>query len=361
MNEEIGGGYAIVINVPAGGETDCLICRPHAEEFDAVSNAVESAARTMRLAPALSLSQPLGLEFAREIALKTRSARLVVAICSPDTSHGRAGPNPNVMMEVGEAIALGKPILLMTSDARALPADLSGISALEYSVPVTRDLTARVLTEMTKILQPEIRPRTEGIWHARARHRMLLNAEFWSQFGPLFGRANELRKQADGLCRDFAHRLQEDANNISDSNGTDLRVAVTAFRERWRVYENRRDAIGPRLTAFPQRAAEWRELERVARESGAENELGPIRNYWSLVERSISAVGTSAVTVNGVLGGAAESGVVEGIAVDLASGITGCADALKRLQLYSDSLVDRMVDLVATGFEPAPQRRVAAA
>lgn len=49
-------------------------------------------------------------------------------ICLADLT----GNNPNVMWEVGYAIALGKPLLLITQDLRQIPFDIKDLRAIEY-------------------------------------------------------------------------------------------------------------------------------------------------------------------------------------------------------------------------------------
>lgn len=107
---------------------DCFVIMPFAAEFDdvyaVVKSSVESAGtlekwRCFRL----DESRPAGRITDRLIA-ELRSA----TVCVADIS----GAKPNVMWELGFAMALGKPTLLITQKPDDVPFDIKDMQTIGY-------------------------------------------------------------------------------------------------------------------------------------------------------------------------------------------------------------------------------------
>ena len=64
-----------------------------------------------------------------EVCAAIQSADFTIAVASPETG---GIPNPNVMIEIGYARALRKPVLLLTDSADTLPFDLRTQRAMLY-------------------------------------------------------------------------------------------------------------------------------------------------------------------------------------------------------------------------------------
>jgi hypothetical protein len=107
---------------------NCFVIMPFAAEFDdvyiAIKSSVESAGNPeQRRCFRLDESRPAGRITDRLLA-ELRSASLCVADVT--------GVKPNIMWELGFAMALGKPTIVITQDAKTIPFDLKDMQAIEY-------------------------------------------------------------------------------------------------------------------------------------------------------------------------------------------------------------------------------------
>jgi nucleoside 2-deoxyribosyltransferase len=173
--------YAIVVNVPEAKEI-CFIATPFAKEFDAVFQAVVKAADGLGLQGIRTDQTQSGVDFLQDIVNGIRSARIVVAVCSPEPT-GKA--NPNVLYELGMAHALGKPTIILTSDYKTLPSDIYTKYAIKYD-PITvnpSDIDREMRNTLKRSdLLTDSDWRQHGIWVAHERQLMLLQPEFWHNF-----------------------------------------------------------------------------------------------------------------------------------------------------------------------------------
>jgi nucleoside 2-deoxyribosyltransferase len=64
-----------------------------------------------------------------EVCEVIRTTDFTIAVAAPEST---GVPNPNVMLEIGYARALGKPLLLLTDAPNTLPFDLRTQRALLY-------------------------------------------------------------------------------------------------------------------------------------------------------------------------------------------------------------------------------------
>lgn len=194
--------YAIVVNVPEAREI-CFIAAPFAPEFQAVSQAALTAANGLGLQAIRTDHTQPGVDFIRDIVNCIRSARLIVAVCSPE-STGKA--NPNVLYELGMAHALGKPTIILTTDLNTLPTDIYTKYALEYDARAVN--TSQISLAMRETLE-----RSDGLtdrdWRqlgvslAHERHRMLLQPEFWRNFRRVLSFAKTIHDEIQRI--DTAH------------------------------------------------------------------------------------------------------------------------------------------------------------
>ncbi len=352
--------YSIVVDVPRQIERDCPIFRPHSQPFDVVSGAIQDAARSLNLNPLDWKSQPKGLDFRQEIMSRTKSARLVVAVCSPDGSQGREGPNPNVMFEIGIATALGKPTLVLTSDPEAMPADIRGISSLRYEVSdAPRTLAALVQAEMSKMLRPDF-PLPEGVWIARARHRMLLNGEFWGHFGVLLTYANAVRRQMDEISREFSRQLDERVNAILDTVGDDAFPALVAFQDAWTRCQRLQYSANPKLQPPPALSPAIKRLDELAQGTAAGSELQRVKKYLGMTKVYVECYRKGPAAVDQALQRLHDAPDPEQLEA-FTKEVHTFVDAVNQATVFSGCLVDRIVELVADGFAEAPQMRARAA
>jgi hypothetical protein len=231
--------YAIVINVPEAKKV-CFIAMPFAERFQSVYHHISDAANSLDLIPVRvrSSERQQGINFTDDIVDATRSARLVAAVCSPDEG-GRA--NPNVMYELGQADAMGKPTLILTSDHAALPADLAGRHVLPYSEAELgkEELTLRIRDRMNALLlpmrdNPLTNPACTSIHVAYERHLMFTNPGFWDRFRALLAFAKLAHDQHQQIDTAVTDALLAQAT-LMYNNTTKPRI--TGFLAAWQRYE----------------------------------------------------------------------------------------------------------------------------
>lgn len=107
---------------------NCFVIMPFAKEFDDVYAAIKTNVEAIISSRGgrcfrLDESRPAG-PITDRLLREIRSA----AFCVADVT----GNIPNVMWEVGYAMALGKPIILMTQKISELPFDIKDLQSLEY-------------------------------------------------------------------------------------------------------------------------------------------------------------------------------------------------------------------------------------
>lgn len=114
-----------------GGEVlNCFVIMPFAAEFDDVYALIKSTVEGVATGGAqgrcfrLDESRPAGRITDRLLG-ELRSA----SICIADLT----GTKPNVMWELGFAMALGKPVILVTQNLQTLPFDIKDMQSIEYN------------------------------------------------------------------------------------------------------------------------------------------------------------------------------------------------------------------------------------
>jgi hypothetical protein len=107
-----------------------FVAMPFSEAFDGLWRAVKSACVGCRVS-ALRVDQSHRHEDVwDEVCEAIGSSDFTIAVATPDSN---GVPNPNVMLEIGYARALRKPVLLLTDAPDALPFDLRTQRALRYT------------------------------------------------------------------------------------------------------------------------------------------------------------------------------------------------------------------------------------
>jgi hypothetical protein len=107
-----------------------FVAMPFASSFDGVWRAIWSACATSRVAATRIDESHRNESIWDEICEAIRSSDFAIAVAAPD---GAGVPNPNVMLEIGYARALQKPVLLLTDAPDTLPFDLRTQRALVYA------------------------------------------------------------------------------------------------------------------------------------------------------------------------------------------------------------------------------------
>jgi serine/threonine protein kinase len=107
-----------------------FVAVPFATAFDAVWRAIRSACAACRVATTRIDQSHRNENIWDEICDAIRSSDFTIAVATPDLA---SVPNPNVMIEIGYARALHKPVLLLTDNPDSLPFDLRTQRALVYA------------------------------------------------------------------------------------------------------------------------------------------------------------------------------------------------------------------------------------
>jgi nucleoside 2-deoxyribosyltransferase len=106
-----------------------FVAMPFAEGFDGLWRAIRSACAACRIAATRADQSHAHDNIWDDVCAAIRSTDFTIAVATPDATRI---PNPNVMLEVGYARALGKPVLLLTDAPDTLPFDLRTQRALLY-------------------------------------------------------------------------------------------------------------------------------------------------------------------------------------------------------------------------------------
>lgn len=122
------GVYQIQVKVPKAEKTCFVAFPPNApdEVYDIICQALGDVGIERS-----ALSAPSEMATPVEVTEAIRSSELVIGVCSPDPVSNR--PAPCTMFLLGQAMALGKPILRVTSDASSVPTVVADTPMVEYS------------------------------------------------------------------------------------------------------------------------------------------------------------------------------------------------------------------------------------
>lgn len=235
----LAGPFAVVVHVPAVEDT-CFVAMPFRPQFDSVLNDISKAAAILELRvmhAGLVQRQP---SFVNTIQAQIRAAKVVVAVLSPEVEGGP--PNPNVLYELGLASALGKPTVVMTDAPKTLPADLDGRYYLEYSqseagsgvlVPrITQAISQRTHNLSSLLIEPGL----PDFSVAEARHKMLLDPEFWDHFKSVLSYAKEIHDEIQAVDVGQVDALLRSIEDIVYREGSNLQ-GIRDFGREWRSYK----------------------------------------------------------------------------------------------------------------------------
>lgn len=162
-------------------QRSCFIITPF-DGFDDLTKAIKLAAENPLVGmPAFRNDDlALGLSFPDTIFDQIQAAALVVAVCSPEPKTSQ--PNRNVLIELGLAMALRKPILILTTDPETLPSDIRHITWLKYSpaeLAANGGIEKTLTLEMAKIAKARPAPPPTG---KKTVQQIVVNNDFWKCF-----------------------------------------------------------------------------------------------------------------------------------------------------------------------------------
>ena len=212
--------FSIVVDVE-DPHLDVFIAFPFA--LESVVESVDKAVRASGLTPFRVDFERLGTVFVDDIVTRTRGARMVIGICTPEIETGK--PNPNVMYELGLADSLGKTTLVLTTAPETLPADIRHRRAFLYqkeevdSQPARVGFESRLRAEILKM--QDQRPdqaltarREKHVWVAKAGDRLILTEGFWSYAKAVISLAHDLRTEGALVRTAYLNKLLKSARNM---------------------------------------------------------------------------------------------------------------------------------------------------
>jgi hypothetical protein len=106
----------------------CFVIMPFSQEFNDVYSVIRSAAGSVEVPEAVEVKRLDEIRAAGAISDDLIRELNDAMICIADVT----GSNPNVMWEVGYALALQKPTLILTQDIAALPFDIKNLRTIKY-------------------------------------------------------------------------------------------------------------------------------------------------------------------------------------------------------------------------------------
>jgi hypothetical protein len=107
---------------------NCFVIMPFAQEFDDVYSSIKAVFERVLDSEQLHCLRLDELQSAGRITDRLFAQLHASTICVADLT----GLRPNVMWEVGFAMALGRPTIILTQDINTLPFDLKDMHSIEY-------------------------------------------------------------------------------------------------------------------------------------------------------------------------------------------------------------------------------------
>lgn len=232
---------AIAIQVPKPDDT-CFVVIPFSDEFDLLYRLIADAATRVGLRPIRTDYVVQDQDIMRQIHTDIRSAKLVVAVCSP-VANGQ--PNVNVMYEIGYARALGKSTLLVTTPA-TLPFDLGHRRLVEYTagqlsdnkecarlVKEIRDAMYTLTDAMDKVDNPLTDPKCSDVSVIPSAYAI---PDLWINVQTIILFAKTIHHEMQNLQHICLDALQAKATQVRENapkTHIPFRDALTAFRLYW--------------------------------------------------------------------------------------------------------------------------------
>jgi len=212
--------YSIVLDVE-DPRLEVFIAFPFS--LDTVVESVDRAIRKAGLTPYRVDFERLGTRFVDDIVTHTRTARMVISICTPEARTHK--PNPNVMYELGLADSLGKTTLALTTNAETLPADIRDKRAFLYRKEEMESAQARTAFEdrlRAEILRLQgerpdqvlVAQDEKHAWVAKAGDRLILTEGFWSYAKAVISFAHDLRSEGALVRTSYLNKLLRSTSNM---------------------------------------------------------------------------------------------------------------------------------------------------
>lgn len=237
------GKSAIVVDVPTLTQETCFVAIPFSPDFEPLPHLIDEAAKENNLFAIRTDQVQNELDFPTDIMHRIRSAKVVVAVLSPESGTTRA--NDNVLYEVGCAHALGKPTVLLTSDAKSVPSDIDHFYREQYASSdidregvisiLTKEKIAFAISKCTRRMTNRYTdPWLRDVTVADPKRRQLINPGFWESFGKILSFSKMTQENLINIETDV-ELLWSAAEDFVRARG--VRTAqLSTFKSRWSSY-----------------------------------------------------------------------------------------------------------------------------
>ena len=212
----------------------CFVIRPFDNYPKLVLDAVKTAAGHHQLAID-DIEGVAQRNFFDNIQTRITRAVVVIAICPP-LPGTKDHYNANVMLELGSAYALGKPILLIHPEPQLLPANLRGDAVVKYVEGVDQcyeisSTLGRLLDRTKRRLidnfdENDENQKKRGIRLATTSHRILLRPNFWDHLRVILEYVDDAENKHEG-----AHELLNEIQQRIDVVNREFQAKSEKFSE----------------------------------------------------------------------------------------------------------------------------------
>ncbi|GAB6041062.1 hypothetical protein [Endothiovibrio diazotrophicus] len=240
--------YAIVVDIPESDDTKCFIAFPFKIEDTSnypITDVISKALLRENMTPTWTNWAEPGIIIDTRIRSNIREASMVIAICTPSADNCT---NPNVMYELGLADAIGKPTLIMTTNAEELPFDISNRNAFNYNPSDTEDKNHRdalidrlclSISHLKRVTRSEgfILKDAPGIHVITATDRIFLEAPFWSYVKSVENISYNIQDEVAAITSN-ANKLSYLASRLLWPKGTEKNDTLNDIFTTWNDFKN---------------------------------------------------------------------------------------------------------------------------
>lgn len=288
--------YRIVVKVPRPQDL-CFIATPFKDEYHEICSSIRDAALNINLRPFTTRSLQRGRDFVSSIFDAVRSAKMIVAVCTPEPNQSQ--PNPNVMYELGLADSLGKPAIILTNDVSQLPADIRNRDVIEYrSEEVgTEPFIGRLQQKMqSQFGEPPIvlsLMEPDDIRMIHSTQILLTEPKFWKSFIHVLGSAMNVHRSLNEFHSLHIAPLRDSLEEVITGNFSDL-AKRRDFTRKWLAARQHYDTGVQRNVLAPVRDDEtemrrcFDDMEDCAQGAKAKGHIRSARTYWDALHNHIT-------------------------------------------------------------------------
>lgn len=305
--------YGIVVRVPEPLDI-CFVARPFDVSFDAAYDDICQAAKEVdvSLTAFTTLDIPRDFDFVSKVFNSIRSAKLIVAICSPELKNGHKTTNINVLYELGLADSLGKPTLLISNGSKDdIPSDIQNRDIVFYANEDvgTQENVERLKRLMNRLVDgartPDVLAALQpgDIYLVEARQLLLTEETFWRSFRYLLNLSRAIHQTFETFIVMHSKPLVDLSDTIY-VHGSQDRHDIRDFYRRWEIlreyFEHQiKKKILDRWHVFdPSVRDAFVKMKTLAEGPRAMSQLDQASRYWDTVREKLNMCNLPMDTIN---------------------------------------------------------------